>query len=287
MIGSIRNLKCGFMTLKNSLEFNKTWLAEHNNIFWNLFTFYEKWSVLRILCNLIFQKGVILKYDKSRFQLRALTLILTISLNTVLKFRGQTQTHKYHHIGAILVTRGAVIPSLLVDTCQGRVANVAPLSRCWPGCDAQLQGLWVGGLVTSVNISQLTREPELPFTAPDGNCGLRPCSLFPAHCSMTDTMRSWRYEEHSPFLNSNIPEQNFREFYFSESDHSILLNEPLRISADWQWVHWPRLTAWSSGYPHKNTRTQGSHVPTPGTGPGHLLAFTNITILWRVTSSWE
>ena len=148
MIGSIRNLKCGFMTLKNSLEFNKTWLAEHNNIFWNLFTFYEKWSVLRILCNLIFQKGVILKYDKSRFQLRALTLILTISLNTVLKFRGQTQTHKYHHIGAILVTRGAVIPSLLVDTCQGRVANVAPLSRCWPGCDAQLQGLWVGGLVT-------------------------------------------------------------------------------------------------------------------------------------------
>ena len=23
-----------------------------------------------------------------------------------------------------------------------------------------------------------------------------------------------------------------------------------------------------------------SHVPTPGTGPGHLLAFTNITILW-------
>ena len=139
----------------------------------------------------------------------------------------------------------------------------------------------------SVNISQLTQEPELPFTAPDGNCGLRPCSLFPAHCSMTDTMRSWRYEEHSSFLNSNIPEQNFREFYFSESDHSILLNEPLRVSADWQWVHWPRLTAWSSGYPHKNTRTQGSHVPTPGTGPGHLLAFTNITILWRVTSSWE
>ena len=37
MIGSIRNLKCGFMTLKNSLEFNKTWWSEHNNIFWNPF----------------------------------------------------------------------------------------------------------------------------------------------------------------------------------------------------------------------------------------------------------
>ena len=98
----------------------------------------------------------------------------------------------------------------------------------------------------------------MPFTAPQGNRSQRLCSLFPGHCSITDTMRSWRYEEHSSFLNSNIPEQNFLEFYFSESDHSILLNEPLRISADWQWVHWPRLTAWSSGYPHKNTRTQGS-----------------------------
>ena len=145
---------------------------------------------------------------------------------------------------------------------------------------------WVGWW-HSVNISQLTqREPELPFTAPDGNCGLRPCSLFPAHCSMTDTMRSWRYEEHSSFLNSNIPEQNFREFYFSESDHSILLNEPLRISADWQWVHWPRLTAWSSGYPHKNTRTQGS-CPDSRHWSWSLVGIYKHNNTVRVTSSWE
>ncbi len=34
------------MTLKNSLEFNKTSWSEQNNIFWNLFTFHEvyEWS---------------------------------------------------------------------------------------------------------------------------------------------------------------------------------------------------------------------------------------------------
>ena len=286
MIGSIQNLKWGFMTLKNSLEFNKTWLSEHNNISWNLF--HISWSFLVVSTeNTLYfnlpkgEEDFILNSDKSRFQVWTF-FILTIPLNTVLKFRGQTQTQ---------------IPSCwgnfgdkwsLVDTCQGRVANAGPCSR-WPGLmpGSKVSG-WVGWWHAVSHISQYLTTITGTRTAlysPHGNCGPRLCYLFPAHRSITDTMRSWRYEEHSSFLNSNIPEQNFRKFVFSESDHSILLNEPLHISADWQRVHCPRLPAWSSGYPHKNIRTQGScpdsRLPTPGTGPGHSLAFTNITIPYK------
>ena len=173
MIGSIQNLKCGFMTLKNSLEFNKTWLSEHNNISWNLF--HISWSFLVVSTeNTLYfnlpkgEEEFILNSDKSRFQVWTF-FILTIPLNTVLKFRGQTQTQ---------------IPSCwgnfgdkwsLVDSCQGRVANAGPLSR-WPGLmpGSKVSG-WVGLVTRSEPHQSISHSSH-----GNQNCLLRPLAVTAA-----------------------------------------------------------------------------------------------------------
>ena len=208
--------KVGFMALKNSLEFNKTWWPEHNKIFWNSFTFHEvyEWVILGILVTyqnhgcgvkLIQQKHFWFQVYKWNIKQTTCWKCFTgfTRIGPIARERKLLKVSYWGNFGEKCGSRQSAswhLPGLPIPGPLSQVQDPGYQCNAGPG-----QGLVVGGtmmgtwaLVThpewiTANTSKYltwSMGPVFPFRAPHGNRS-QTSSLF-------HTIKSWRNEAHSP-----------------------------------------------------------------------------------------